>query len=81
MVIRSSDNLEVTADSYQWNTEDCYTNRAYNNGNPQCFPNGKTTATITGEDLKAEDAGTINCIARIDTTDYESNSITIRIAG
>ena len=65
---------------YRWNTR-CYTNTAYKNGNPTCFPNGQTTQTVTGNDLTAEDAGTITCTAIVYGIEYTSRPMTIRISG
>ena len=67
--------------SFQWDTTECYTNNAYNRGRPRCFPNGRTTQTVTGNDLLAEDAGTITCIATISGVAYTSDPMTIHISG
>ena len=67
--------------TYQWNTAGCYTNTQFTGSNPECFPRGQTTQSVTGNDLNAEDAGTITCIARISGTNYESESFTLRISG
>ena len=80
MVI-TSDGSTPTVTSYQWNTTRCYTNTAHNSGNPTCFPTGQTTQSVTGNDLTAEDAGTITCIATIGGVDYTSEPLTLRISG
>jgi len=67
--------------TYRWNTTGCYTNLAHNSGNPTCFPNGQTTQSITGNDLTAEDAGTITCTATIGGVDYTSEPFTLCISG
>ena len=67
--------------TYQWDTTGCYTNTAHNNGNPTCFPNGQTTQTVTGNDLTAEDAGTIHCTITIGDVHYTSSPFTILISG
>ena len=67
--------------TYQWNTDDCYTNSKYTPSNPQCFPHGQTTQTVTGDNLNAEDAGTIRCIATINSIEYTSGPFTLRISG
>ena len=67
--------------SYQWNTTGCYTNTGFNSGNPQCFPRGQTTQSVTGNDLNAEDAGTITCTVTISGSDYTSEPFTLRISG
>ena len=67
--------------TYQWNTARCYTNRKFTGSNPQCFPHGQTTQNVTGNDLNAEDAGTITCVARVSGNDYTSEPFTLRISG
>ena len=79
--VTSSDETSITANSYQWNTVGCYTNSAYKNGRPSCFPNGQTTASVTGSDLTSEDAGTVTCIATVGGVDYTSTPWTLRVSG
>ena len=67
--------------SYQWNTSGCYINPAFNSGNPRCFPYGNTSQSVTGNDLNAEDAGTITCTVTISGSDYTSEPFTLRISG
>jgi len=80
-VVLSSDSSQVVANSYHWNTAGCYKHAAYNSGNSKCFPHGKKTHSVRENDLRAEDAGTITCIATIDKVEYESDPLTIRISG
>ena len=77
----ASDGSTPTVTNYQWNTTGCYTNPAHNSGNPTCFPTGQTTQRVTGNDLTAEDAGTITCTATIGGIDYTSGPFTLRISG
>ena len=67
--------------TYQWNTDDCYTNAQFTGSNPQCFLHGQTTQNVTGNDLNAEDAGTITCTVTINGSDYTSEPFTLRISG
>ena len=67
--------------AYQWNTTGCYTNNKFTGGNPECFPHGQTIPSVTGNNLNAEDAGTITCIATISDSDYTSEPLTLRISG
>ena len=67
--------------TYQWNTAGCYTNSKFTGSNPQCFPRGETTQSVTGNDLNAEDAGTITCTVTISGSDYTSEPFTLRISG
>ena len=67
--------------TYQWNTARCYTNSKFTGSNPQCFPHGQTTQSVTGNDLNAEDAGTITCTVTINGSDYTSEPFTLRISG
>ena len=67
--------------TYRWNTTGCYTNSKYTGSNPQCFPHGQTTRNVTGNNLNAEDAGTITCIVTISGSNYTSKPFTLRISG
>ena len=67
--------------TYQWNTTGCYTNTQFTGSNPQCFLHGQTVQSVTGNDLNAEDAGTITCIVTISGSDYASEPFTLRISG
>ena len=67
--------------TYQWNTTECYTNSKFTGSNPECFPHGQTTQSVTDNDLNAEDAGTITCTATINNVDYTSGPFTLRISG
>ena len=67
--------------TYQWNTARCYTNSKFTGNNPECFPHGQTIQNVTGNDLNAEDAGTITCTVNISGSDYTSGPFTLRISG
>ena len=67
--------------SYQWNTEGCYNNSNFNDGNPSCFPHKQTTQNVTDDDVTAEDAGTITCTVSIGNEYYTSEPFTLRISG
>ena len=67
--------------TYQWNTTRCYTHPSSNIGNPRCFSHNQTTQNVTGNDLNAEDAGTITCTVTISGSDYTSEPFTLRISG
>ena len=71
----------LTVTSYQWNTTRCYNNSKFTPSNPQCFPHGQTTQNVTGNDLNAEDAGTITCTVTISGNFYASEPFTLRISG
>ena len=71
----------LTVTSYRWNTDGCYTNSQFTGSNPECFPRGQTTQNVNGNDLNAEDAGTITCTVTISGRDYTSESFTLRISG
>jgi len=64
--------------SYWWTTTGCFTNSC---GEMRCFPAGQTTQNVTGDNLLAEDAGTINCTVTIFGVNYTSGSLTLRISG
>ena len=67
--------------TYQWNTTGCYTNSKFTGSNPQCFPHGQTTQSVTGNDMNAEDAGTITCTVTISGSDYTSEPFTLLLSG
>ena len=67
--------------TYRWNTAGCYTNSKFTPGNPQCFPHGNTSQSVTGNNLNAEDAGTIACTVTINGRNYNSEPFTLRISG
>ena len=71
----------LTVTRYQWNTAECYTNSKFTSSNPQCFPHGQTTQNVTGNDLNAENAGTITCTVTVNGSDYISEPFTLRISG
>ena len=66
--------------TYRWNIR-CYFNGRFTNLGPECFPRGQTTQNVTGNNLNAEDAGTITCIVTINGSDYTSEPFTLRISG
>ena len=67
--------------TYQWNTTRCYTNSKFTGSNPQCFPHGQTTQSVTGNDLIAHDAGNVTCTAKISGSNYTSDPFSLRISG
>ena len=67
--------------TYRWDTAQCYTNSHYTDSNPECFPHGETSQTVSDDNLNAEDAGTITCTARISGRNYISDPFTLRISG
>ena len=67
--------------TYQWNTTGCYNNFKFTDSNPQCFPHGQTRRRVTGNNLNAEDAGTITCTASINGSKYTSEPFTLCISG
>ena len=67
--------------TYQWNTDGCYNNSQFTGSNPECFPHGQTTQSVTGNNLNAEDAGIITCTVTISGSDYTSEPFTLRISG
>ena len=70
-----------TVNAYRWGTTGCYTNSKFTGSNPQCFPHGQTTQSVTDNDLNVEDAGTITCHATINGVEHESGPFTLRILG
>ena len=78
-MVTSNDGSPFTVTNYQWNTTGCFTNNVHDI--PTCFPTGQTTQNVAGDDLTAEDAGTITCTATIGGDDYTSEPLTLRISG
>ena len=78
-----SDNGSLfTVTSYQWNTAGCYTNSKFRKDGSKCFPHDqRTQQNVTGNNLKAKDAGNITCTATINGIDYTSEQFTLRISG
>ena len=79
-MVTAADGSPDTETSYRWTDMNCYTY----NGSIQdpCFYSGnKTGQNITGNDLKAEDAGTVTCTATVGSSDYMSEPLTLRISG
>ena len=77
----ASNDMSFTVTTYQWNTEGCYRHPNFNYGNPRCFPLGRNTQSVTGNDLLPKDAGTITCSVIIDSVNYTSEPFTLRISG
>jgi len=75
------DPMPTTAVAYQWNTIGCYSNDNFNRGDPKCFPRGKSMQTVTGNDLTAEDVGTIACSVTIGSSMYISKSLELIVSG
>ena len=71
---------QFTVTSYHWTAKNCYT---HDDGvEDPCFYGGNQTGqNITGNDLLAQDAGTVTCTATISGIEYESNPLTLRISG
>ena len=78
-MVTSSDGSTFTVTNYQWNTGGCFTNDVHDT--PTCFPTGQRTQNVTGNNLLAEDAGTITCTVTIGGVDHTSGPLTLRISG
>ena len=66
--------------SYHWNAINCYNNSYF--VDHHCFyGRGQTNRRIVGNNLRAEDAGTVSCTATINGTNYTSDPLTLRISG
>ena len=64
--------------TYSWSIAGCYRTI---NGQRNCFPEDQTTQNVTGNNLLADDAGTITCTVTIDGTPTTSSQFTLRISG
>ena len=76
--VTSNNESSFAVTSYHWNTIRCYMSTRFD---PKCFPHGQTTQSVTGNDLNAEDAGTITCTVNISGSNYTSKPFTLRISG
>ena len=79
----TADGSPATVTSYRWNAINCYNT---NDGvdEPCFYSQGETSQSIPNSfdvALRAQDAGTVNCTATIDGTDYTSDPLTLRISG
>ena len=74
-------NPTSSSTTYRWNTAGCYANSRFTGSNPQCFPRHQTTQRVTGNNLNAEDAGTITCTVTISGSNYTSEPFILRISG
>ena len=76
----AADGSPANVTSYYWNVISCYVD----SGDYPCFySQGQTgqNITTTGNNPLANDAGTVNCTATIDGTNYTSDPLTLRISG
>ena len=73
----TADKSPANVTSYYWNCFD------HTSGvEDLCFYNSSQTGqNLTINDLLAQDAGTLTCIATIGGTNYTSDSLTLRISG
>ena len=77
-IATAADRSPANVTSYHWNVINCYDD----DGVYPCFySQGQTAQNITGYNLLAIDAGTMNCTATIDGTNYTSDPLTLRISG
>ena len=78
-----ADGSSTTAANYRW-TADHLVNCYLREGgvlDPCFYSGGRTGQNITGDDLLAQDAGTVTCTANINGMDYTSDPLTLRISG
>ena len=68
----------ATVMSYHWNAINCHQQTV---GDPCFYNQSQTSQNITGNNLLAQDAGTVSCTATINGTDYTSDPLTLRISG
>ena len=64
--------------SYRWITT-CFTNNIHRD--QTCFPSGKTTQSVTANNLLAEDASSIACSVTIGGSDFASDLFKLHISG
>ena len=76
----AADKSSANVTSYHWNVISCY-NNSRGVDDPCFYGNGQRIQNITGNDLLAQDAGTVSCTATINGTDHTSDPLTLRISG
>ena len=64
--------------TYQWFTT-CFANNIHTD--QTCFPYGKTTQSVTANNLLAEDASSIACSVTIGGSDFASDLFKLHISG
>jgi len=79
-IAMGADGSSTTATDYRWTAINCYT-RTGGVDDPCFYSSGITGQNITGDDLLAQDAGTVTCTANINGMDYTSDPLTLRISG
>ena len=79
-VATETDGSPAMVTSYRWTAKDCY-NHTDGVEDPCFYDGGHTGQNITGNDLLAQDAGTVTCTAIICGIDYSSDPLTLRISG
>jgi len=79
-VAMRTDGSPATATNYHWTAEECY-NITGGVIDPCFYGGSKTGQNITGNDLLAQDAGTVTCSATIDGVNYTSDPLTLCISG
>ena len=77
-IATAADGSPATVTSYHWNAINCYGDSDYY---PCFYSHGQTSQNITGNNLRAQDAGTVRCTATIDGTNYTSDPLILRISG
>ena len=76
----TADGSLVTGASYSWTVTDCYNHTT--GVDPPCFYyGGQTIRNITTNNLLAQDAGSVTCIATVDGVSFTSDSLTLHISG
>ena len=80
MCIATVDGSPANVTSYYWNAINCY-NNSHGVDDPCFYGNGLTSQNITDNNLLGQDAGTVNCTATINGTNYTSDPLTLRISG
>ena len=79
-ITTATDGSPATVTSYQWTATNCYTH-ADGILDPCFYGDNQTVQNITGNNLLAQDAGTVTCTATVGGVNYTSNPLTLRISG
>ena len=76
----TTDGSPANVTSYYWNATSCY-NHTKGVEDPCFYSSNHTGQNLTGNNLLAQDAGTVTCTVNIGGVNYQSKPLTLRISG
>ena len=76
----TEDGSSVTASSYSWTATNCY-NHTGGVDDPCFYSGDRTGFNLTGNNLLAQDAGTVTCTVTVGGASFTSDPLTLCISG